>query len=337
MSLESYFNNSSVNDFLDESNLENIDDNKSMSSQDDKNDTFDIRTMISRINRLTSKEKIHILNILISKNFEFTKNENGYFFNLINIDKDIFDTINNCLSLIEKNANLLKEMDRRRNELLQYYSLLIEDKIQIKSKKNREDYINKLLIKNNSNITFTFKKKMEKRKNMDANLETDSDALIKNYIKSKLKYDKNTVYYRIMSSIKLTKFNKSKQKTRNDDDDDNNFVDRESKNYNDNVDMDDESNVDITENESLCSVNLDADDIDDDDVYNIDNNNNFKNKIDKILDVDDLEDFDDIDVIETNEKKTENDFLYYKTLLNNNGFMFDENKNVILKRQEYII
>lgn len=92
--------------------------------------TFDIKDIISRISRLNQKEKVHILNILYTKNIEFTKNANGYFFNFLNIENDVIEKICNCLTLIEENTDLIKEMDRRRTELLQYYKLLIEERLQ---------------------------------------------------------------------------------------------------------------------------------------------------------------------------------------------------------------
>lgn len=233
--------------------------------------------------------------------------------------------------MVEKNSNLLKEMDRRRNELLKYYSLLIEDKIKIKTKESRENYVNRLFIKETSNITYTVHKKITKRKNVFS-LDSDSDVLIKNYIKSKSKYEKNTVYYRIMTSIKLTKMNKSKQKTRDNDDDDDNLIDNEI------MDLEEESNIDITEDN--YSVNLDIDEIEDDNPYD-DNFKQDKLKPDKLLDNDDIEeledDLDDLDDQMSSEKKTESNFLYYKKLLNNKGFIFDENKNVMLQQEDYII
>ena len=41
-----------------------------------------LRDLISNIKRLTIKEKHHILSIFKKYNIEYTKNANGYFFNL---------------------------------------------------------------------------------------------------------------------------------------------------------------------------------------------------------------------------------------------------------------
>ena len=114
---------------------------------------MDIRDIISRISKLNSKEQLHILNILKTNNIEFAKNSNGYFFNFINIDNDILLKICKCLELIEGNTDLLKEMDRRRNELLTYYKKLIEDRLNASIKKKRDEYVKRLMIHNNNNFT----------------------------------------------------------------------------------------------------------------------------------------------------------------------------------------
>ena len=74
---------------------------------DIEEDSFHIKDVIQRISKLQNKEKIHILNILRMSKVEFTKNSNGYFFNFLNIDKNIINEICNCLDLIETNNILL--------------------------------------------------------------------------------------------------------------------------------------------------------------------------------------------------------------------------------------
>jgi small subunit ribosomal protein S4 len=71
--------------------------------------------------QLQEKQKVHILNILRTNEIEFTKNSNGYFFNFMSLNDQIIEKICTCLDLIESNTDLVREMDRRRNELLVYY------------------------------------------------------------------------------------------------------------------------------------------------------------------------------------------------------------------------
>ena len=45
--------------------------------------------IVNKINKLTKKEKVHILNILKEHKIDYTKNSHGYYFNLYNISEDI--------------------------------------------------------------------------------------------------------------------------------------------------------------------------------------------------------------------------------------------------------
>ena len=52
--------------------------------------------------KLTKKEKVHVLNILLVDNDNYTKNTNGYFFNLSHINNETLQKIDDILNLIEK-------------------------------------------------------------------------------------------------------------------------------------------------------------------------------------------------------------------------------------------
>ena len=90
-----------INNFtLDNTGTDNI----TEETQDNQSENYhkishdiDIKDVISRINRLNIKEKNHILNILRMTKIDYTKNANGYFFNLLQIDIDILEKICNCL------------------------------------------------------------------------------------------------------------------------------------------------------------------------------------------------------------------------------------------------
>jgi len=291
--------------------------------------------MISRIGKLNQKEKLHILNILHTKNIEFTKNTNGYFFNFLNIDGDIIRKIYNCLILIEENTDKIKEMEKRRNELLQYYKLLIEERLQDNLLKKKDNYMKKLILKPYTEITLIKKRKnIINRKHINHNI--DSDILIKEHLKSKLKYQKNSVYHRLVTSIKLSKSTKSKNKNDDDNDTSNDTV---------NIDtVDDISEIDHNLDDYNLSDNDDNDNDNDDDnniddistiISDNDDNENFDEEegIDEVIEVDEIDDIDE-DINNSDYKKRE--FLYYKKLLNKQGFVFDENKECILATQEYI-
>jgi hypothetical protein len=296
--------------------------------------SFDIKDILSRISKLNQKEKLHILNILYTKNIEFTKNANGYFFNFLNIDDDVIEKIYNCLILIEENTDTIKEMERRRNELLQYYKLLIEERLQNNLQQKRDDYIKKLIVKPYTYITLIKQRKnMINRKYINPNI--DPDILIKEHLKSKLKYAKNSVYHRLVTSIKLSKTNKNKAK--NEDD---NETDVKS-NYD--IDTVDEiSDVEINLDDYDISDNEEYDDFSETDINDKETGNDLDNNAvdegeqqDEVVEADEVDEIDECEVInETDYKKME--FLYYKKLLNEQGFVFDENKGCLLVYQEYV-
>lgn len=299
----------------------------------DKNNDIDIKDVITRIGKLHTKEKIHILNILNMANVEFTKNTNGYFFNFIQVDSQVMEKICNCLELIEKNAGILKEMDRRRSELLKYYKNLIEERIQNNIKRKREEYTKRLVIKNvekDIKLSIRRKNKINWNKTYCDNT-VDPDILIKEYTKLKYKYEKDSVYHRIITSIKLLKSNRSREVKRDDDDEEINTSNQDNESGYDNI-KDDESVIE-TEDSYNESNDIDNKSIDEDDNDNLDTE---EEKTEKLLCEDIEEDHQEIDNENEEEDKTEIDFLYFKNILNQQGFQFDDNKNCLLTYQSYI-
>ena len=298
---------------------------------DIEEDSFHIKDVIQRISKLQNKEKIHILNILRMSKVEFTKNSNGYFFNFLNIDKNIINEICNCLDLIEKNSDILKELERRRSELLNYYKNLIEERLNNNIKQRRNEYIKKLHVKNDCNLQITIKPRSKIKRRYKYDVNTDPDVLIKDYIKSKNTFNKNGVYHRIVTSIKFIK-NKSRRDikaaeditkddiTKDDINDDTGYEDTK----------DDESIIDNTTDELYLE--------NEDNNSNKDDNDNEDYVLDDMLENDDKE-----EVIEDQEEEQEDEedikqmnFLYYKKLLRDQGFKFNDNKDCFLIYQDYI-
>jgi len=334
-----------INNFtLDNTGTDNI----TEETQDNQSENYhkishdiDIKDVISRINRLNIKEKNHILNILRMTKIDYTKNANGYFFNLLQIDIDILEKICNCLDLIEKNSGILKEMDRRRSELLNYYRNLIEERLQKNAQRKRDEYINRLQI-TDSSLNMIIKRKTIKRKRVFEHI-TDPDLLIKEYTKYKNKIQKGSVYHRIITSIKLIRTNKSRE-VKTSDSDEVTVLDENESGY-DNV-KDNESIVDVTEDSFHMSDHEDEiepdqendkdlePDQENDDVYISDDD--IENIIDVDVDVDVIDDeIEEYDKI-TSEDNTENEFRRFKNLLNKQGFEFNDNKNCFLIYQDYI-
>lgn len=287
---------------------------------------MNIKDIILRINKLNAKEQLHILNILKTHNVKFSKNSNGYFFNFIDINDDILDKIYKCLELIESNTDLLKEMDRRRNELLIYYKKLIEDKLNLNIKLKKDNYIQKLKLYDNK-IKMDIKRvnKIKKRVYYDINKDKDIDVVMKEYLKSRSKYKKDSVYYKIMGKIKTRKLFDNRKHETDDFEDGGYDIDK--------CESDMESIKDDIE-----SIKDDSDFIKDDfseEEYNYNSENSDNEIYDEPFQTGIEED--KLDDIYYEEKNIELEVDFYKKLLNKQGFIFDENKRCLLHLEEYIV
>ena len=277
---------------------------------------MEIKEVVNRIGKLQNKEKLHILNILKVNDVDFTKNTNGYFFNLANIDDNIMNKVVECLELIENNRNIMIEIDKRRNELISYYKKIIQERIDEKTKKYNDEYINRLMIcKSESNMFINIKRKKVRTKYIEfdnSNVETNRD----------LKVDKNSTWYRILTRIK--QYNQK-----------HNGKDRLIK-----------SQVNYDEIQDVYDIDVDGDIYEEDEVYEEDEiYAEYDDINDKISDIEDNNsnidnenscDMEDVENEEPDDDKTGFDIQYYKNLLNKQGFVFDNNKECKLTFQEYI-
>jgi hypothetical protein len=301
---------------------------------------MNIKDIIVRINKLNSKEQLHILNILKTNNVKFSKNANGYFFNFIDINDNILDKIYKCVELIESNTDLLKEMDKRRNELLIYYKQLIEDKLNLNIKLKKDNYIKKLRLYDD-NIKLNIKRvnRINRRVLYDKDKDKDIDIVMKEYLKSRSKYKKDSIHYKIMIKIK----SKNKYEYKKCDVD--NFEE-------------DEYDIDpFTSKDSGCETDIESikDDIESikDDMHSIKDDFSqeeytdiFENYDNKSLEDNISLDENNNDSIFDNEGKHRHNFKsdnnmeleidYYRKLLNKQGFVFDDNKRCLLQIEEYI-
>lgn len=287
---------------------------------------MDIKDIISRINKLNNKEKLHILNILKTNNVDYSQNSNGYFFNMIKIEEHIFDKICKCLNLIEKNRDLIKEMDKRREELLIFYKKIIEKKLQDSIEFRKSQYTQKLILKDFKTNICLHKKRIMKIKYKDY-LNSgllDAEVVVKEYFKARNTFAKDTVYHRLSSRMKAFKSNK--------------YVDTSK---NDNADGEEISSGGIVDED----INIDIE-IDDVDVAI-----NEYNETDLHSELSDLdnqsivsEEITEIS-LETENKKlkqieetqTDLNLIFYRNLLNKQGFEFDDDKRCMIVYQDYIV
>ena len=169
---------------------------------------MDVKNIISRINNLSHKEKYHILNILNANDIEYTKNTNGYFFNFLKIDSITLDKLIKCLELIEQNINLIKNMDKKRNDLINSYKIIIEEKLKSSFEKRKNEYIKHLSVQiYQTNISYNIKRIFHIRKNakFSTNNCNQAELMLKEYQKSQTKFQKNSVYHRIYCTIRMNK------------------------------------------------------------------------------------------------------------------------------------
>lgn len=296
-------------------------------------DNDKINLIIIRINKLAKKEKIHILNILKKYQPNFSKNFNGYFFNLGLLDKSVIDKIENCLDVIENNRDLIIEMDTKRNDMLIFYKTLIEEKIQLYINNNITLYTNLLTIKPISNVFYNFKKITK-----DVKKVVDYDILLKEYKKS-CKYNKNSVYYSILSKMKSAKTPNRKI--------------NESRQDQENTDFDTEFNEDLEEEimDEPVDVDVDVDldlDLEENDLEIFEKNTKkFLQKLENNIHIDiESEDENEVEIIEEqleDEVDAENNkiefsktLIQYKKILSSHNFIFDEDSCCLLEFEEYI-
>lgn len=323
------------------------------------NNSKNFKEIINRVKNLTEKEKHHILNILKKHNIEYTKNHNGYFFNLEKIDSNIINKLEKCIDLIEKNRDLIYSLDKKREMHLDYYKQLIEDKLKQTILLKQKQHLEKLtLINQKDNSLDKFIKKRNDNKN-DSKVYVDPDILMKNYLKSK-KITKKSIYYNLFQCISKRK-NQNKKDSSNDSDNcnsnensnDDNELTGDIDNF-DEVDVDiDVGDGDIGDGDIVDTANID-------DIEDIDEEENIEDDDDEIDDIDEIDEIDEIEEIdehiddseheiedgETNISYTEDtktnsineDLLnYYKNILKKkHGYEFNDDIYVKMNIQPYI-
>ena len=287
---------------------------------------MDIQNIISRFSKLSTKEKTHVFKILISEGVKYSKNLNGYFFNLGSADDSIILKIKYCLELIEPNREIITQLDTYREELRQKYSNIIREKLVLRNLTKLRDYEDKIILRHYSNVNIEFEK--TKQYQIREREDLDIDEKIKRYRK-RLNFSKNTAYYRLLQKTKK-KSNSSKDNLTYD---------------NDNYIMSDE----YPPNEIADEEIDDFEDVPNDDIFELDEDNDKEEELDNETDdnfIEDNENDYDHDHEHENENKEQKEerneelkeqILYYRKILNQHGFQFDENKYCKLVYQDYIM
>lgn len=306
-----------------------------------------LHELISKAKKLTNKEKHHILSIFKKYNIEYTRNSNGYFFNLDKVDESILNKVSKCIDLIEQKRDLIKSLDKKRDSYLEYYRNLIENKLQETINKKKNQYIQELVLIPSE---VYIRKKRPKYNNTNSGY-IDPDVLIKEYRKNK-KYVKNSVYYRI--NQKLITLSRNIHKHTFENTESNHDEDVYGETIDNNMYDVDEIQNDVIVNDDI-QENIDDDIIEEsiDDYLNeeldsaeIDKDEDYSSKeeetmIDEETDDSDIDSKNDIGHNKRKSKKKDKsvdtqEIDYYKELLKKNGFKFNDDKNVQIKLEAYI-
>jgi hypothetical protein len=289
--------------------------------------SLDVKKLIYKISKLNQQEKEYILKLLMDKDVPYTKNMNGFFFNMYSssVTSSTLENINNSIDLMIKNRNILYDIDQKRDLMIKECKELIENKLHNTNKKKQNDYFNKILIKQvNTNIKHNF---FKYKKHINYKIYDNIDTIDKKHSV----YNKNSVFFRLNTRMKLN--TRQHRKSNN-------------QKYLEN----DRSDVDSTANENIISeCIIDDDVICDDDNYDIEEDMEYdpddyecadENVLIEVYDnvdnVDTVDNIDNVDTVDNIEIDEDNEKLFYKELLNKHGFIFNEDKDCILIYQEYI-
>jgi hypothetical protein len=302
----------------------------------------EIKTLINKIKNLSPKEKTHILSILKKHSIEFTKNSNGYFFNLNKINAGVMEQLSKCVELIEKNRNLLVVLDKKRNEQLDYYRDLIQTKINKTIDIKRSEYIQKFFVEDDPDRDLKYFISKKVKKLTKSNSDADIELLMKQRMNA-TKYKKDSIYYKILQAC--TRKARVSSKTGDDEGNSTFFSADETGDFevdfggeydlsdeyynNEDADVDAEADADAdAEAEGEADADADGNDLDANDENEVDGNEGNELYRDETeMKKDDLEE----------NEFSEDKFEYFKRLLKNeHGYTFDYDKDVRMECEEYI-
>jgi hypothetical protein len=80
-----------------------------------KDDLSIIKALKNKIEKLEEMEQYEIIKILNKNDYNYTKNNNGYFINMNNIPENVIDEINTFIEFTNKNNELLVNDNIERN------------------------------------------------------------------------------------------------------------------------------------------------------------------------------------------------------------------------------
>ena len=102
---------------------------------------------MNNIDSLSNSEKLYLLNVLLKEGVQYTKNSNGYFFNISTIDKKVRKDIADNLEYIIQNRDAINNIDKEREKYISTFKKQIATTFREKERKIEEDYIRDITLK----------------------------------------------------------------------------------------------------------------------------------------------------------------------------------------------
>lgn len=144
------------------------------------------KVLIDKIQKLKTNEKKHILDILLKHTSEYSKNSNGYFFNLELVPEDTLNNISKMIEIIESRRETINNLDHDRDEKMEFYKSLLEDKLKTTELKRQQVYLDQFRI--NEDINHVIIKKKTNKKVVTDSIDIKPKKIV---------YRPDTVHYRL--------------------------------------------------------------------------------------------------------------------------------------------
>ncbi|NDD83054.1 hypothetical protein EBZ38_02055 [bacterium] len=307
-----------------------------------------MQSVITRIGRLDNNEKAIILSLLQECNVEFTKNANGYFFDLTTVSPQDLEKCTRCLENIESNRHQVYYINKKRDELVVYYKKIINEKIQQTRLAKIGEYISKITVNPiKGNVTMEVSRK-RLRNQLEA--DVDPDDLIREHTKKLNKFSKDSIFYKLEMKMRAQRHKRrNAANTAYNDNSEYDYAKSESgETYSDvdvvadtlSIDGDNEEYVADAETHIDVDVDVDAevDDVDAEIDVDAEVDVDAEGDVDAEVDVDAEDGTEGGTDDSSNESdiETQKEMEYYKKLLLQQGYTFDDNKYCYLVYQDYI-
>lgn len=297
-----------------------------------------LRSIINRIQKLSGKEKSHVLKLLRNHKIEYTKNSNGYFFDLGKMGEPGLRNLNKCIDSIETNRHQLDQMNKRRDELVTYYQKVIHERMQKANRVSAEAYMDRIRI---TQIPCNIKMTIQKR-GLKAPDTRDPDDILREA--SQFKYSKDSIFYKMDMRMRAQRQRRNAERNRSCIDDTEDYHhDQEADPDMDFADVDVDEDLDENGDIDMDLGDMDLGDMDpelDQDLpeqeVEPDGDDPDALEVDEADVNEDADPDADADTDTDTDTQTQIEMDYFKKVLNKKGFQFDDNKNCYLVYQEYI-